>query len=115
MGTLEPSRVEIREEAHGEDLIVRIEGELDLGTIPALYAHLRTPPDAKPPYSTLTLDLGAVTFMDSSGLRFLIELNERSQREGWALRLCSPRHEAATLVLRMTGADAALPFERASE
>jgi anti-sigma B factor antagonist len=62
----------------------------------------------------LVLDLSGVTFMDSSGLRLLIELNERAQREGWSLSLISREHEAATLVLRITGADAALPFAEGS-
>jgi hypothetical protein len=41
----------------------------------------------------------------------LIELNERAQRDGWSLSLIAPKHESANLLLRMTGADSALPFE----
>ena len=47
---------------------------------------------------------------DTSGLRLLIELYDRARRDGWQLHLTPPRHEAATLVLRATGADRALPF-----
>ena len=50
-------------------------------------------------------------FMDSSGLRLLIELYDRSQRESWELKIVRPRNEAAAMVLRATGADIALPFE----
>ena len=60
----------------------------------------------------LTLDLSDLAFMDSTGLRLLIELNDRAQREPWRLELVSPRHEAASQVLRITGADVALPFDR---
>ena len=59
----------------------------------------------------LILDLRELSFMDSSGLRLLIELHDRSRTEGWDLRLIAPRHEAALLVLRATGADTALPFQ----
>lgn len=102
-------RVEIRQQSEGEELVVCIEGEIDLSTIPVLTQHI----DAQlggDHRAALTLDLTGVTFMDSSGLRLLIELNERARREGWKLSLRSPKHEAATLVLRMTGADDALPF-----
>lgn len=59
----------------------------------------------------LTLDLRRLGFMDSSGLRLLIQLHARSRREGWRLTLVRPEHESAALVLRATGADEALPFE----
>ena len=49
--------------------------------------------------------------MDSSGLRLLIDLYDRSQRETWKLTMVAPSSEAATMVLRATGADTALPFE----
>jgi len=87
---------------------LRIKGELDLGTVPVLARHLDEQLGNKP--TTLTLDLSALTFMDSSGLRLLIELNERAAHEAWDLTLIPSRHESANAVLRMTGADAALPF-----
>ena len=58
----------------------------------------------------LTLDLDDIAFMDSSGLRLLIELHDRSREQAWRLTLTPPRHESAALVLRATGADTALPF-----
>jgi hypothetical protein len=48
--------------------------------------------------------------MDSTGLRLLIELNQRAQRESWTLTLTAPKLESAAIVLRTTGADSALPF-----
>jgi anti-anti-sigma factor len=59
----------------------------------------------------VTLDLRDLAFMDSSGLRLLIDLHDRSRREPWELTLMTPTHEAAAVVLRATGADKALPFE----
>jgi anti-anti-sigma factor len=65
--------------------------------------------------ATLTLDLRDLEFMDSTGLRLLIELNDRSRSEAWQLRLLRPAHETATLILRVTGTDTALPFEDSAQ
>ena len=80
-----PPRIEIRDTRKGEKLTVSVEGELDLGTIPALAQHIDARTDGDD--GALILILGGVTFMDWSGLRMLIELNERSQRERWKLSL----------------------------
>jgi anti-sigma B factor antagonist len=89
--------------------VLSVDGELDISTVPVLEQRIEAI-DASP--TALTLDLSGLTFMDSSGLRFLIELNGRAQREAWKLSLLPSRHESANLVLRITGADAALPFAR---
>ena len=61
------------------------------------------------------LDLSEVPYMDSSGLRLLIELHDRAQAEAWELTLLAPKHESAAVVLRVTGADSALPFEHRAD
>ncbi|MFD6885299.1 STAS domain-containing protein [Streptomyces sp. NPDC059957] len=65
-------------------IIVTIAGPIDMDTIPRITAatdvlalHDRT----------LTLDLSAVTFMDSSGLNLLLTLRDRIQAEQGALEL----------------------------
>jgi anti-anti-sigma factor len=109
-----PIRAEIREETSGEHVTLTIEGELDLGSVPLLAQQIEAQTDSGET-KVVTLDLSDVTFMDSSGLRMLIEVNDRAQREAWRLSLIAPKHEAARLVLRMTGADGALPFESRPE
>ena len=105
----EQPRFEISEQVQGATVRMAITGELDLSTVPVLARHLdellRERPD------TLTVDLSDLTFMDSSGLRQLIELDERARSDAWTLRLIPSRHDSATTVLRLTGADTALPFE----
>jgi anti-anti-sigma factor len=49
--------------------------------------------------------------MDSSGLRLLIELNKRANRNDWQLTLIPSKHESAKAVFQLTGVDSALPFE----
>jgi anti-anti-sigma factor len=105
----EQPRFEISEQVQGATVRLTIAGELDLSTVPVLARHLDERLGEKP--NTLTLDLSDLTFMDSSGLRQLIELDERARSDAWTLRLIPSRHESATTVLRLTGADTALPFE----
>lgn len=101
----------IRQVAPSEsEVIIALSGELDMSTIDALAGHVDT--QLQRPIDCLTLDLHDLSFMDSTGLRLLIELNDRAEQEAWRLRLIGPRHEAAALVLQITGADVALPFER---
>jgi anti-anti-sigma factor len=108
-----PSKFEINQRSTGSTLNVSVTGELDLQTVHVLSEHLEESVGRE--ITRLTLDLRELAFMDSSGLRFLIELNDRARQHGWQLRLISPRHEAAALVLRVTGADAALPFQPDSD
>ena len=103
------SKFEIDEVETASGVTLAIAGDLDLGTIPLLTQ--RVDGCLAKGAERLTLDLGELTFMDSSGLRLLIELCERAKAGRWELALVPSKHEAANLVLRMTGADAALPFE----
>jgi anti-anti-sigma factor len=89
-----------------------VTGELDLSTVPLLAKSVAALGDD---LSALTIDLSELKFMDSTGLRLLIELNQRAQREAWKLTLTTPKLESAAIVLRTTGADSALPFEASSD
>ncbi|MGN6167381.1 MAG: STAS domain-containing protein [Solirubrobacteraceae bacterium] len=83
-------------------------GELDMRTAELLLDCLAE--QRAKGVTDVTVDLAKLTFMDSSGLKALIDLHDRSQAEAWRLRLVAPEYEAAALVLRATGADKALPF-----
>jgi|SRR6476620_2896599 anti-anti-sigma factor len=104
-----PTNFEIREEDTEPALVLTVTGELDMNTVELLARHVdeRLAEAPRP----LTLDLAELAFMDSSGLRLLIDLYDRSRRENWTLTMVAPSSEAATMVLRATGADTALPFE----
>ncbi len=58
---------------HQADRLV-IDGEVDMNSAPQLRAALE---EHFPGSRAVTLDLAGVTFMDSSGLRVLIELHQR--------------------------------------
>ena len=100
---------EIREQAAEPTLVLAVTGELDMNTAELLAAEVEQ--HLAGGTTRLKLNLGELGFMDSSGLRLLIELYDRSKRENWELTLIPPRDESAIMVLRATGADDALPFE----
>ena len=108
-----PTKFEITCRTNGPKVTLSLTGELDLSTVAQLSERVRQQLDGGA--DDVTLDLRELSFMDSSGLRLLIELHDLSRRDDWNLRLLAPRHEAAVLVLRATGADAALPFEDVAE
>jgi anti-sigma B factor antagonist len=103
-----PTEFKIAHRATEAGVTLNVVGELDLGTVPVLAESVER---LKHEMKTLTLDLSDLTFMDSTGLRLLIELDQRANGEEWKLVLIRPRHETAAAVLRATGADEALPFE----
>jgi anti-sigma B factor antagonist len=109
---IRPTKFEITQTGERPAVALAISGELDIRTISVVSEHVDEQLAAG--ISDLTLDLRRLTFLDSSGLRLLIGLHDRSRQAGWRLRLIAPEEEAATLVLRATGADSALPFAEGS-
>lgn len=103
-----PTKFEIKQLANGQSATVVIVGELDMRTADRLLDCLAE--QRANGVTDVTVDLAKLTFMDSSGLKALIDLHDRSRAEAWRLRLVAPEYEAAALVLRATGADKALPF-----
>lgn len=105
-----PTEFKIAHRATEEGVTLKVVGELDLATAPVLTEGVER---LRRGATVLTLDLSDLGFMDSTGLRLLIELDRRATREGWKLVLIRPREETAAAVLKATGADSALPFEDA--
>ena len=73
---LEPERERIR---------VRPIGEIDIATAPVVEAHLSELKAAG--FTQLTLDLGAVFFLDSTGLRMILDWDARSRADGFSFAL----------------------------
>jgi anti-anti-sigma factor len=104
---IKPSLFEIDIEWDGERARVIAAGELDLATSPQLELEMRTILERGA--REVTVDLAKLTFVDSSGLRVLIDLHELSQQDGWGLSLTLPS-EQARAVFRISGAEEHLPF-----
>jgi anti-sigma B factor antagonist len=95
-------KLRLARRAFGDAVVVAVEGELDLFTAPFLREEVR---DAiKQDSSRLVLDLGALSFMDSSGLSVLIEAWRLATGEGGGVSLAAPQAPVAR-ILRTTGLD----------
>jgi anti-anti-sigma factor len=96
-------------EVHEREGVVRVvaRGEVDLATAPlldqALVAAEAT--DA----SEIVLDIEQVSFIDSSGLRMLLEAHARSQRDSNRLRLTRGTRQARRL-FALVAVEKRLPF-----
>ncbi len=74
---------DVADEADGA--VVALRGELDLAAAPGLQRELLTLLER--PVGSLTLDLGGLTFLDSSGLGTLYRLRLAADERGIPLRL----------------------------
>jgi anti-anti-sigma factor len=82
---LEANRLfELSERRDGEAVVLAMAGELDLGTVGDVERRLAELRDAQQP---TVLDLDALTFMDSTGIRLLLSAREDAQRTGWSFHV----------------------------
>lgn len=104
---VKPASFDVRSECEADTGRLTVVGELDIATTPQLEEAARA--TIARGLRDLTIDLRKLTFMDSSGLRLLVILNERASNEGWMLRLLKPA-DPVLAILSLTGADKNLPF-----
>lgn len=99
-------------ERHDDHIAVRLTGELDLAQAPrfteAALGALRERP------STLEVDLSGLTFLDSTGVRAILEVHQRARGSDSALHLVQgpPRIRR---VFELTGLLDRLPFRQDGE
>jgi anti-sigma B factor antagonist len=94
------------ERAH-DTVTLRLRGDFDIAGVPRV-AEARDQALADAP-SSLVVDLTAVDFIDSSGLKFLLDTERRVRETPCRLSIRPPRGPAMT-VFTVTGADRLLPF-----
>ena len=83
-----------------EDGVLHVEGEIDLLTAAALAMALS---DATVDGHQLVVDLTRVSFMDSTGLRALLEAREQAEERGAALALVLAEGGGVERLLRLAG------------
>jgi anti-anti-sigma factor len=81
------------------------DGELDLAAAPELEARLAEVESGAP--ELIVVDMAAVGFIDSSGLRVLLGAAARARDGGWRFRLTTPRGQVSKL-LELTRSDTLL-------
>lgn len=93
----------------GEHIRVGVEGEMDLSVIALIDREMER---AEATDATrIELDLDKLEFMDASGVRLLLELNARSEGNGWRLRITGAGSPQVRRVLDLTGVGELLPLE----
>jgi len=103
---------EVQIESGDGAVTLRVRGDMDIATVDDLQ-EARAQALAREP-RRLLIDLEKVAFVDSSGLKFLIDTQRLAEREGWELALLKPG-EAAMQVFVVTGAERYLPFVEREE
>ncbi len=95
-----PVRMQLSEDAQHNEVVIAVGGHLDLDGAPALVDLARTALDANP--HDLVISIADATFVDSGGLRAILEIQEVSEQRGvtFALRDVPPR---ISRLLQMTG------------
>jgi anti-sigma B factor antagonist len=79
--------------------VVTVRGELDLATADRLWLELEP---LLLPRTVVVLDGSGITFLDSSGLRVLLQAGKRAAADGAAFRLVAPQL-AVQRVLEIAG------------
>jgi anti-anti-sigma factor len=86
--------------------LVEVSGEIDLATAPQLAEVL-----GQFANGTLRVDLSAVTFLDSSGLRTLLRAHRDAQRAGRRMIICGHLHPLVQQTIEITGLDDVLEID----
>lgn len=87
---------------------VRFAGELDLATVPEAEAAIIEARSIGA--GPLELDLGELTFVDSTGLRLIMEINSTCVRDGCSLSIV-PGPRGVQRVFDVSGVLGILPFK----
>ncbi len=89
-------------------VVVRLHGELDMATSPALHQALAGAFDGNG--TSIVVDLANLTFMDSTGIAVLLGACHQADDAGQSLVVRSPRRPVLK-ALRLTGVDKILAIE----
>jgi anti-anti-sigma factor len=106
-GIREDGGLTVRVERDGDALVVRASGELDISSAKKLEGELRRAIGGDA--SAVFLDLGSLSFIDSTGLRTLLVAARLSQANGRRLRIVRPP-ELLRRMIEVSGLERLLPL-----
>jgi len=92
---------------HANRCVIAPIGDLDLSSVAALDAEVRAAEATD--VDQIIIDLSGVTFMDSTGLRLLVQADARSRADSNRLRLVRGSRRVQR-VFELTNTEAMLPF-----
>ncbi|HSK49269.1 MAG TPA: STAS domain-containing protein [Solirubrobacterales bacterium] len=101
------------EAAPGGGHVLALSGELDLKNAETLAVEIAKSGVADG--DSLTIDLGGLEFIDSTGIALLVSVFRRFNAAGGQLRLVPSRSESVRRVMELTGLDRTLPFDDRKE
>jgi anti-sigma B factor antagonist len=109
---MDRDEIEFRVEVRGDDegSVVAPYGELDMAT----QGELRAALERATARGAVTLDLSGLRFLDTSGLRLILETAEAARREGFALTVL-PGIPAVQRLFEVAGVADLVPFPSAEE
>jgi anti-anti-sigma factor len=99
----------IETEQRGTIFLLRMRGEIDVSNARELSAAI----DAAVPNGTHTIvmDLTDITYLDSAGVKLLMQLADRLRARRRGLRLVVPAHAPIRAVLELTGLPRLVPLD----
>ena len=95
----------------GDVLVVAPQGEIDLGTVDEVRYAIEREHDSVSP---LVIDLSGVGFLDTSGLRLVVEQHNRAEERGHSLEIV-PGPPQVMRVFEIAGLEPKLPFRPGPE
>ncbi|MGH2833931.1 MAG: STAS domain-containing protein [Solirubrobacteraceae bacterium] len=98
---------EVLSETHGASRRLTLIGELDLATVPRVESAVDAALACE--VRQLTIDLAKLSFLDSSGVRLLLQLAHSAEHGGWTLALVN-LPERLRGIFKLTGVDENLPL-----
>jgi anti-anti-sigma factor len=98
-------------EQYGDTRVIQLDGELDLANVDALERELQAA--FSDGASRVVLDMGELTFIDSTGIALLVTAAGEDNGNG-RIRFLPSRAAAVTRVLELTGVADRLPFADAA-
>lgn len=101
-----PAYFEIHEAYDGEQVRLRLTGELDLASAPVLSHRLAQLRSEQRP---VRLDLSGLEFMDSSGVHLLVGAFHEARADGWQLAIDSALSPQVDRLCKLTGLDHIIP------
>lgn len=107
---LDLGNLTICSQREGDAHVLALHGELDLASAGGVEAELRCAEAATSRPAAIVIDLRGLTFIDSTGLRLLIEAGNRADLASYRLRLLRPRAHVFR-ACEIAGVDRLLPFE----